>query len=144
MQYVDSFNWMKIVSEIIPRVHLENLGNSKQSNPSHEMVVKLYEPHKKVHTLSKEIIHAVNSGNRSNIDSYLRELNEATTELINGLKTRKCKVKSKRINIFIRRKGLLNNHVKPSENRSDSDLYKFRCIVIVFFRLRCDMFLNTL
>ncbi len=62
------------------------MGNS---DPSHEVVVKLYEPHKKVHTLSKEIIHAVNSGNRSNIDSYLRELNEATTELINGLKTTK-------------------------------------------------------
>ena len=60
------------------------MGNS---DPSHEVVVKLYEPHKKVHTLSKEIIRAVNSGNRSKIDSYLRELDEATTELINGLKT---------------------------------------------------------
>ena len=58
-------------------------------DPSHEMVLKLYEPHKKVHTLSKEIIRAVNSGNRSNIDSYLRELNDATRELINGLKTTK-------------------------------------------------------
>ncbi|WP_375162380.1 CZB domain-containing protein [Bacillus sp. V3B] len=58
-------------------------------DPSHEMVVNLYEPHKKVHTLSKEVIKAVNSGNRSNIDSHLRELNDATTELINGLKMTK-------------------------------------------------------
>ena len=60
------------------------MGNS---DPSHEAVVKLYEPHKKVHTLSKEIIRAVNSGNRSQIDSYLRELDDATTELTNGLKS---------------------------------------------------------
>ena len=51
------------------------------------MVVKFYEPHKKVHSLSKEVIRAVNSGNRTNIESYLRELDEATVELINGLKT---------------------------------------------------------
>lgn len=63
--------------------YLENL---KQANPSDDMVVRMYEPHKKVHTLSREIIRAVNSGNRSNIEDYLKELDEATAELIKGLK----------------------------------------------------------
>ncbi|MBA9028298.1 methyl-accepting chemotaxis protein [Peribacillus huizhouensis] len=64
----------------------KHLENTKQSNPFDDMVVKMYEPHKKVHTLSKEVIRAVNSGNRTNIASYLRELDEATGELMNGLK----------------------------------------------------------
>ena len=51
------------------------------------MVVNLYEPHKKIHVLSREVIRAVNSGNRSNIDNYLRELDEATSELITNIKT---------------------------------------------------------
>lgn len=54
---------------------------------SHETVRKLFEPHKKVHDLTKEVIRLVNSGERSQIDEHLRELDDATTELINGLKT---------------------------------------------------------
>ncbi|MGE8077402.1 methyl-accepting chemotaxis protein [Peribacillus loiseleuriae] len=64
----------------------KHLEDTKQSNPRDEMVVNMYEPHKKVHALSKEIIRAVNRGNRSNIASYLRELDEATAELMKGLK----------------------------------------------------------
>lgn len=63
------------------------LENAKQSNPSDDMVVNLYEPHKKIHVLSREVIRAVNSGNRGNIDNYLRELDEATSELITNIKT---------------------------------------------------------
>ena len=63
------------------------LDTLKQTNPSHQMVVSLYTPHKKVHALTKEIIHAVNSGDRSNLNNYLKELNTSTTELLTGLKT---------------------------------------------------------
>lgn len=63
--------------------HLDEL---KHSNPSDNTVVRQYEPHKKVHALAREVIRAVNSGKRSNIDSYLRELDDATTELIKELK----------------------------------------------------------
>ena len=56
-------------------------------DPSHEMISKVYESHKKVHILSKEVIHAVNSGDKSKINDYLRELDDATTELVHGLKT---------------------------------------------------------
>ena len=41
---------------------------------------------KKYIALSKEVIRAVNSGNRSNIDNYLRGLDEATSELITSIK----------------------------------------------------------
>jgi methyl-accepting chemotaxis protein len=58
------------------------LEEIKRSNPSHELIVKVYEPHKKVHILSKEVIRLVNSGNRSNIDNYLRELDVATEKLL--------------------------------------------------------------
>ena len=50
------------------------------------MVRRIYEPLKKVHELSKKIIHQVNSGNRSDIEYYLSELNKSTTELVIELK----------------------------------------------------------
>ena len=63
--------------------YLEKLKNS---NHSDDTVLRIYEPHKKVHELSKKIIHQVNSGNRSDVEYYLRELAKATTELVIELK----------------------------------------------------------
>lgn len=58
----------------------------KNSNPSDDMVIRMYEPHKKVHKFLKKIIHQVNRGDRSDIEYYLRELDKATTELLMELK----------------------------------------------------------
>lgn len=66
--------------------YLENL---KQSNPSDDMILGMYEPHKQVHILSRKVIRAVNRGDRANIDSYLKELDDATAELITALKNTK-------------------------------------------------------
>lgn len=63
--------------------YLEKLKNS---NHSDDTVLRIYEPHKKVHELSKKIIHQVNIGNRSDVEYYLRELAKATTELVIELK----------------------------------------------------------
>lgn len=63
--------------------YLEQL---KKSNPSDDMLQRVYEPHKKVHELSKKIIQHVNSGNRSDIEYYLSELNKTTIELVIELK----------------------------------------------------------
>jgi methyl-accepting chemotaxis protein len=59
--------------------YLERL---KKSNPSDALVVRMDEPHKKVHMLTKEIVRAVNSGDRSNIDSKLKELDDVTRKLV--------------------------------------------------------------
>ena len=58
------------------------LEERKKSNPSDSMVIRMYQPHKKVHELSRKVIHEVNNGNKSNINYYLRELDKATTELL--------------------------------------------------------------
>ena len=65
------------------------IEKAKQSDPTAEIVKNMDEPHKKVHTLSREIIRAVNSGDQSNIDHYLKELDDATIDLVNELKVLK-------------------------------------------------------
>ncbi len=62
------------------------LEERKNSNPSDDIVIRMYEPHKKVHEFSKIIIHQVNIGDRSDIEYYLRELDKATTQLLMELK----------------------------------------------------------
>lgn len=62
------------------------LQKLKNSNPYDDMVLRVYEPHKKIHEISKKIIHQVNSGNKRDIEYYLRELDKATTELVIELK----------------------------------------------------------
>ncbi|WP_428910945.1 methyl-accepting chemotaxis protein [Niallia sp. Krafla_26] len=47
---------------------------------------KLIEPHRKIHTLTKAIVHDVNHGDRSSITDYLKELDIATEEFIKGIK----------------------------------------------------------
>lgn len=56
-----------------------------QDDPS-APVVKLNESHRNVHALSKKIIRDVNNGNRSNLDSDVRELNANMKVLIGGLR----------------------------------------------------------
>ena len=62
------------------------LEKIKKSNPSDDMLLRVYEPHNKVHELSKKIIHQVNSGDRNDIEYYLSELNKSTIELAIELK----------------------------------------------------------
>ncbi|WP_171038047.1 methyl-accepting chemotaxis protein [Aquibacillus sediminis] len=62
------------------------VGKFMATNDISSDVKKLEEPHKKVHTLSKEIVRAVNNGDRTHIDRYLTELDEATETFISGLK----------------------------------------------------------
>ncbi|WP_408605274.1 CZB domain-containing protein [Bacillus timonensis] len=65
------------------------LENRKQLNPSDEQVRAMYAPHKEIHDLTKEVIHAVNSGNRNNINHLLKELDQATNEFLDGLQLMK-------------------------------------------------------
>ncbi|MEH7251149.1 methyl-accepting chemotaxis protein [Neobacillus niacini] len=59
----------------------------KKQDPSANLIKTIYEPHKKVHSLSKEIIGKVNRGDKGGIDKLLNELDEATRILIAGLKS---------------------------------------------------------
>lgn len=63
--------------------YLENLKNN---NPSNEAVQKQYEPHKKLHALTKEAVRIVNSGDTSKLNDTLRELDMVTSELLKVLK----------------------------------------------------------
>lgn len=65
------------------------LDHKKQANPSDPEVRAMYTPHKEIHDLTKEVIHAVNNGNRNNINYLLKELDEATNEFLAGLKNTK-------------------------------------------------------
>jgi methyl-accepting chemotaxis protein len=58
----------------------------KKQDPTANLVTTIYEPHKQVHSLSKEIIGKVNRGDRSSLDKLLIELGEATGILLVGLK----------------------------------------------------------
>ncbi|MBO0958470.1 hypothetical protein J1P26_01910 [Neobacillus sp. MM2021_6] len=62
-----------------------HIAATKDGNPNDELV-NLLEPHKRVHEVSKEIIHEVNSGNRHRINHLLEELNAATGTLVTELK----------------------------------------------------------
>lgn len=59
--------------------HLEQL---KESNPSDSDIARRYEVHKQVHTLTINVIKAVNNGDTNKIDGYLKELDEVTLQLI--------------------------------------------------------------
>jgi methyl-accepting chemotaxis protein len=63
--------------------YLEHL---KSSNPSDTRIQRQYEPHKKVHALSREVVRIINSGDRSKLNDSLRELEEVTSELTKELK----------------------------------------------------------
>lgn len=65
------------------------LEQTKRTNPSDESVQLMYTPHKKIHDLTKEVVQAVNSGDRSRVNNLLKELGESTTVLLNGLKSLK-------------------------------------------------------
>jgi methyl-accepting chemotaxis protein len=58
----------------------------KETNPSDPMIARLDEPHKRVHMITKDIIREVNSGDRSNIDSKLKELDVVTSNLLEEIK----------------------------------------------------------
>ena len=62
------------------------LNSLKQTNPNNEQYLKQYEPHKKVHSLTKEIIRQVNCGNTNKIPEYIKELDDVTAELTSALK----------------------------------------------------------
>jgi methyl-accepting chemotaxis protein len=63
--------------------YLEHLKNN---NPSNEAVQKQYEPHKKLHALTKEAVRMINSGDTSKLNDTLRELDMVTSELLKVLK----------------------------------------------------------
>lgn len=56
-----------------------------KSDKAHDTYLTLYEPHKKIHTLSKSIIRSVNTGATSMIDEYLHQLDDATDVFIKGV-----------------------------------------------------------
>ena len=61
---------------------LDNLIKTNSNSP----LIKLYEPHKNVHTLSKKIIKDVNNGNRSTVENDIKELNTNMAILLDGLR----------------------------------------------------------
>lgn len=63
------------------------LESLNQTDHTHETVRKMYIPHKNVHELTKEVIMAVNSGNRNNLDHLLQELAENTNEFVEEFRT---------------------------------------------------------
>lgn len=66
------------------------LENIKQKDLSHEAVRTMYEPHRKIHDLTKEVIQAVNSGSRNNnVNSIIKELDAATNEFLQELRLMK-------------------------------------------------------
>lgn len=64
---------------------LDNLKTTNSNSP----MVKLYEPHKNVHMLTKKIIRNINNRDRSNIENDIKELNSNMSILIDGLKNAK-------------------------------------------------------
>lgn len=64
---------------------LGKMIDSNIANKSDSPIVKLYEPHKNVHRLSKKIIRDVNMGDRSNVDRDIEELNKNIAVLQEGL-----------------------------------------------------------
>ena len=47
---------------------------------------KLIEPHEQIHTIAKEIVRAVNMGERDHLNDYLKKLDLATDQFTEGLK----------------------------------------------------------
>ena len=47
---------------------------------------KLIEPHEQIHTIAKEIVRAVNRGEREHLNDYLKKLDLATDQFTEGLK----------------------------------------------------------
>jgi methyl-accepting chemotaxis protein len=64
----------------------QHLAQTKKVNPNDPMVVNMFEPHKKIHEVSREIISEVNKGNRNGINHLIKELDDATGTLVKGLK----------------------------------------------------------
>ncbi|MEH7073886.1 CZB domain-containing protein [Neobacillus drentensis] len=64
----------------------QHLAHTKKANPNEPMVVNMFETHKKIHEVSREIIREVNKGNKNGIDHLIKELDAATGTLVKGLK----------------------------------------------------------
>lgn len=63
--------------------HLEQL---KQANPSDSDIARNYEIHRQLHTLTINVVKAVNNGGSNKVDDYLKELDEVTMQFIKTLK----------------------------------------------------------
>jgi methyl-accepting chemotaxis protein len=82
--------FVKLDENSIPDHTTCNLGryldSLKNSDSSSEVLKMQYQPHKKVHALARDVIRAVNNGDTNKIDGYLKELDDATAQLIKTLK----------------------------------------------------------
>lgn len=61
------------------------LEKVKETNKSDKFVLKLDEPHKKIHMLTRKVIRIANSENKENIEDYIKELDEVTKEFVTVL-----------------------------------------------------------
>ncbi|MBT2655291.1 hypothetical protein J7E81_08545 [Bacillus sp. ISL-18] len=63
-----------------------HIASTQKVNPNDTLVVNLFEPHKKVHEVSREIIREVNRENRNGVNHLLTELDIATDTVVKELK----------------------------------------------------------
>lgn len=63
--------------------HLEQL---KQANPSDSDIARNYEIHRQLHSLTINVVKAVNNGGSNKVDDYLKELDKITVQFIEILK----------------------------------------------------------
>ena len=61
-------------------------GKFSANNNIPDDMKKLIEPHEQIHTLAKEIVRAVNMGERDYLNDYLKKLDLATDQFTEGLK----------------------------------------------------------
>lgn len=64
-----------------------NLGkhfeSKKQNNPNDSDVLETYETHKKIHSLTRDLISEYNKGNKEKAELYLTELDDTTNSFLN-------------------------------------------------------------